>query len=468
MEPEKLLNYLITQRNGTFAPGDNIPDDSEEVEKETTEGEETANEKVTISIIECKKQQSPAFLQILSSLNNYLIRNHGAATDFHLVKDIVERNIDAMEEDINLTISIPIYLGLMGTMAGIIIGLFNIPDLSFVLDGSAKDAQLTTGISLLINGVKVAMVASFTGLFLTILNSGSVFKGSRNLVERRKNELYTFVQTELLPVLNQSLGSTLVSMQRNLQLFNDKFTVNLDRLSGIFNANYEAIAAQEKVLSMMEKIDISQVAKFNINVLKELNYSVEKLQQFNSYLTNLNLFVDSSQRLTFRAEELLHRTMNFEEIAADLAERLNDSKQLMEYLTLHFKNLEQHKTYVQGAIAEVGFSISDTFKDLRQQINISTESVRQFSVDEAEALKTALSESRTNLSNLGFLETITKDVSTFRSNSVNQGENIDRLLKNLNTSLKENSRMLEKIQQSSLTYKVRHLFVKEKIRRDED
>ena len=48
--------------------------------------------------------------KIIDSLNIYLIRNKGVASDFHLIKDIVERNCDVIEEDINQTISLPLYI----------------------------------------------------------------------------------------------------------------------------------------------------------------------------------------------------------------------------------------------------------------------------------------------------------------------------------------------------------------------
>src|SRR5690606_28850043 len=85
--------------------------------------------KTEVNIIESDAKKNCVFEKILFSVNNYLIRNRGAASDFNLIKDIVERNTDAVEEDINSSIGIPLYLGLMGTMMGIVIGLFNMPDL---------------------------------------------------------------------------------------------------------------------------------------------------------------------------------------------------------------------------------------------------------------------------------------------------------------------------------------------------
>ena len=62
-------------------------------------------------------------IKIKESINTYLLRNKGAASDFHLIKDIVERNCDAAEDEVATELPMPLYLGLMGTMVGIIIGI---------------------------------------------------------------------------------------------------------------------------------------------------------------------------------------------------------------------------------------------------------------------------------------------------------------------------------------------------------
>lgn len=138
-------------------------------------------------------------------------------------------------------------------MLGIVIGLFSMPDLGLVLDTKAKDVMLNDGISLLIGGVTFATIVSFSGLLLTIINSGWAFKGSRSLMETKKNDFYTFIQIELLPIINQGLASTLESLQRNLLKFNEEFTVNLGQLSGIFDSNTKTITAQKELLDAIIK-----------------------------------------------------------------------------------------------------------------------------------------------------------------------------------------------------------------------
>ena len=100
---------------------------------------------------------------IFKSINVYLSNNKGAVSDFNLIKDIVDRNCDSKEEEIHSQIPVPIYLGLAGTMIGILIGVG-----SLVFTGGLNDLINSTngsgieGIKGLLSGVSLAMISSIT------------------------------------------------------------------------------------------------------------------------------------------------------------------------------------------------------------------------------------------------------------------------------------------------------------------
>lgn len=416
-------------------------------------------EKTEVNIIEFDGKVNKVFDNILFSVNNYLVRNRGASSDFNLMKDIVERNTDAVEEDINLSVGTPLYLGLMGTMMGIVIALFNMPDLGVELGTEQTGKTLDEGIAMLIGGVKIAMIASFMGLMLTIINSGWVFKGSRSYSEARKNEFYTFVQIELLPIINQGLASTLESLQRNLLQFNSEFSRNLKGLTGVFDSNRSAIREQKELLDAIDKAKVSEMTKYNVAVLKQLDLSVGKFEKFNAFLSNTTQFVENSQLIVTKSNELLARTDNFKTIAENLDSRLNQSQQLLTFLSEHFNKLEEHKEFTSNTVADVGHSISETFKELKEHIQNSSEAVKQFTIDETEALKNALSESKTNLVNLEHLSTLKTDVSQFKNSSATQGERLKQTIEDLNRNMAKAIVILEQIEnKKDVISSVRNLF----------
>lgn len=69
---------------------------------------------------------SPQFVQITQDTNDYLQANKGAAAAFDTLRDISEREADLLDGKIQAQISTPLYLGLLGTFAGAIIGLFSL------------------------------------------------------------------------------------------------------------------------------------------------------------------------------------------------------------------------------------------------------------------------------------------------------------------------------------------------------
>ncbi len=348
--------------------------------------------------------RSPVLGNILSATNRYLMHNYMAAADFHLIKDIADRNIDAAEEDINQTISVPLYLGLMSTMLGIIIGLFKMPDLNLDLAAKGKDLLLNHGISMLIGGVKIAMIASFVGLGLTIACSGFIFKGSRNKVEKRKNAYFSFIQTTLLPVMNQSIGATLSSLQLNLLKFNQEFSSNLGALSGLFNNNYQSLVLQKEVLASIEEMDFIKISTFNLDMFRHVEASVKEFERFNTGMAHLNDFVETSKTLSERVTDLMKRSENFERIALTLESRLETSSQLLEFLGNHFAQLEEHKDLVNTSVGQASIFVSNLFRELQGHFKTTGDSLKLFTIDEITALKNALSDSRTSLSNLEFLK----------------------------------------------------------------
>jgi hypothetical protein len=454
----KNINVFEAEQSHTDEYGDIVTPDLFFEEHEKT----NHIEKTEVNIIEKSAliniENNPIFEKILFATNNYLIRNRGAASDFNIIKDIVQRNTDAVEEDINSSLGIPLYLGLMGTMMGIIIGLFNMPEMGQIIsDTRAMDLKLNEGIGLLIGGVKIAMIASFVGLFFTIINSGWAFKGSRSFNETRKNEFYTFLQIELLPLINQGMASTFESLQRNLLKFNTEFTSNLSGLRGIFDASRSAIREQKELLDALDKAKVSDMTRYNVAVLKQLDVSVGQFEKFNAYLTNVTQFVENSQSIVNRTNELLERTDNFKDIADNLENKLDQSQMLMEFLSAHFNNLEAHKEFTSRAVADVGYSISDSFKELQEHILNSSEVVKRFTIEETELLKKALSESKTNLGNLEHLATLKTDVSLFKNNSVSQGEHLKKGLDELNSKMAKSISLLEHIERRSLSNRAKDI-----------
>ena len=368
--------------------------------------------------------------KIVYSLNTYLVRNKGVASDFHLIKDIVERNCDSVEEDIHQTISLPLYLGLLGTFVGIVVGLVKISGLDLGGEGSGMDLA----ISALLKGVMIAMIASFFGLMLTVLNNGFFFKGAKAQLEQRKNDFYTFVQTELLPLLNQNINSTLYSLQTNLFRFNEEFKDNIGMLREVMGKNHDALVAQEKILNTLENIDITEFGKANVVILQQLNLSTEKLAQFNAYLGTLSELMGATSRVSTSLDSALARSDSFEELGQKLISMFSENQRLVEFLQNHYNALDTSHQLITTAVNRVGNTLDESLDKLSIFTQERINELQKITLREMDLLVNQYPDKWKRLDSLMYLETMNKHLAELKTGTVQQQDRMDREFRELNAS----------------------------------
>ena len=276
-----LISKLKKVLNGRFYSGTNIEDRS--------------------SWIKCEKQDSDTITSnIETSINTYLEKNKGAVSDFNLIKDIVERNCDTLEAEISSQTPLPLYLGLMGTVAGIILGLFTI-----TVNGGFS--QIGNVIEILMSDVAIAMVASFMGIGFTTLTLWNS-KQCKVIVEDNKNKFYTWIQTNLLPVISRSAVSAITLLQKNLTRFNETFTDTIDRLEVKLGNVGDLYSAQIDILDKIETIDVKKMAVANVKVLSALDGSMGSLDRFSKYMESVTDYLTAVRDLNSKLDEHLERT----------------------------------------------------------------------------------------------------------------------------------------------------------------
>ena len=320
---------------------------------------EHPGEKITgnVSLIQSMVDM-PFINKIIYNLNTYLIKNKGAAADFHLIKDLVERNVELEEQEIDVLTPIPLYLGLGGTMFGIIIGLFGMPSVS----GEFGATSTELGIDSLINGVKIAMIASFTGLVFTTYSSWK-FKIIKSAIETRKNEFYTFIQSQLLPVLSKSIQSTAQALKTDFAEFNDTFSSNIKELKTVVRTNVKAFQLQNETLQKLENIDVNKLANANIMTFQHLQQSMEDLEKLGTYILSMREFIDSTTNLGERVNEVLDRTNMIGEVANEVKDVFEQHKKLNSFLYAHFDELEKKGDNLQTALSLVDGRIKSIVAD---------------------------------------------------------------------------------------------------------
>ncbi|MES2487462.1 MAG: hypothetical protein V4581_16135 [Bacteroidota bacterium] len=377
-------------------------------------------------------QSNPVLDKILSSVNTYLLRNKGAVSDFNLIKDVVERNTDAVDEEINALLPLPLYLGLMGTMIGIVIGLFSMPSIS--------DDNFEGAIDMLIGGVKTAMIASFIGLLFTIILSGYKYKGAKLHAEGLKNDFFTWIQTQLLPVLSQNISSSIYSLQANLLKFNDTFSVNVGSFNGVMNKILHSFDSQVNLMNELKEVDVAQLAKLNVNVLQELRVSTREFEKFTQFLSQLNAFVTNADKLNGKINDQLDKTLAVELIANTMANQIESNELTMSVLKSELREFSGRKQMVNNAIVDIDNQLSKSLTDLGRHIDAQITAIKDITIKEEDLLEKLLKEDRGNLNELKKLGTLNTGMSSLEKETKSQNEKLD----NLNASIKNLATILNK------------------------
>ena len=408
---------------------------------------------VSLTLLKVVADGNEIMSKIISSINTYLIRNKGAVADFNLLRDIIQRNLDTVEEEILMTMPIPVYLGLMGTMAGIILGLFSLPDI-----GSESFLQ-GNGINNLIGGVKIAMIASFTGLLFTVSNSGWLFKGAKSYVEQRKNDFFTFLQTELLPVLTESVNAGIIGLNRNIERFGVSFNENVGKLDSLMNKNYDSLMAQQSAVEAFQKLDISRIANFNIKVLSEIKQSVDALERLGYALKNVDSFVANSKAL-------VERTNNVVDLSEKIVEILSESKQLQMFLNSHFNALEQRGQIINDTVVKMDDVIGTSLKGLERHIHERLQAVRDIKITAEDLLQKEFDQNRNVLGKLQFLEPLKNEFSTYSKAGISSQNEMLNSIHTLQQKMTTNNQLLAKVlsqlQGSTITSQIKNIFGKKK------
>lgn len=320
------------------------------------------------------------FESIKNSINKYLGNNSGSVIDFGLLKDAVDRHCDSVENDIATQTPIPLYWGLAGTMAGVIIGLTDLlkSDAILTLMGSSggvinvASQNAATGINALLSGVAWAMLASIIGILLTTANS-LLFKRCKLKEENGKNSFLAWMQSELLPELPSDTSQALNNLVKNLNKFNNTFRENTSNLGDALNAVNQSYAIQADIIKAVHDMDVMKMAKANVRVLQELKECTDKLEAFNEYLNDIEGYT-----------EAIHR---FEAQFGEQADRLHVLEEIRDFF-------RRHKSEIAKTTADADKTLQESLENIKESTSENVNEMQKRFVEQSEHFKKILEDEK--------------------------------------------------------------------------
>lgn len=336
------------------------------------------------NIVQIKQLDSKAgnkvFVKIIDSINYYLHKNKGA-TDYAILKDITDRNCDSIEDEIDSTTPIPIYIGLYGTVLGIVIGVATLAFFGGLdqLLSSESGSLGADGIKQLMQGVAVAMLTTFCGVAFTIVGAVS-HKKAQKINEQRKNDFLSWMQGELLPQMNTNMVSTLDILQKNLNKFNQDFSRNSSELNAIFGNINTTYDNQAEVLRLIKKLDINGMADANVRILRELQACTGQINLLQTFLDESNQYLREVQKMNEELTDYQDRTKLIENMGA--------------FFQSEIEQIGQRKAAISKAVADIDAAVGKSFEDLKSHTTDEYGQLKAHTAQEHAAFLTAVDQQR--------------------------------------------------------------------------
>lgn len=315
--------------------------------------------------------------KIISEINHYIEKTKGT-TDFSIIQNKVERKLAMRYDQTTAKLSFPTNIGLMGTFFGVFLGI-----LMFVFGFDDVEELRDIAIRNLLIGVLISMATSFFGLLFTTYNSGGVGEAQKK-VEEDKNELYDFIQTELMPSLDVSLVVAITKLHETVDEFEPafekvikKFQETFDRCTKAFGNSFE-----KNVTTVSNAVDVmgKNMDKINENielqksvistfkseeVVRGLEKYVEAADHFVGITQSLNKFEEARRMMLAAAQEAINLQNAYSEsliVPKEVALRIN---QILDRV----KNFEANIERLGDKLNEREILGNDVVNAIRDQVN---------------------------------------------------------------------------------------------------
>lgn len=319
---------------------------------------------------------SPEANQLIKEINEYLKSNEGTS-DFNIIKDKTERNIDAIYEDATSKISYPTYLGLMGTFFGVYIGLtrFN--------EGIVVQQAITNiMVSELIAGVIISMLTSLIGLALMVLGNW-IANEFQKKVESDKNKFYDFLQVQLMPQMGTSMVEALYNLQKTIKQldptfktiiseFQNAFAECTNLLKGTFGENVQQLTVAVDVMGQNMSIINDNVKKQDelLRTIKQKE-TLATLEKFTQAAGKFDTVTTSIGKLNEIKENIAQSSQTLIEAQSNFIEQMTIPERVFEKVNTILNRI----TTFEDSINNLGENISKTQILGNSQMNLIEEQI---------------------------------------------------------------------------------------------
>lgn len=316
-------------------------------------------------------------MNLIDDINAYIKKSKGTVA-FSIIQNKTERRISMLYEIATSKLSFPTHIGLMGTFAGVFIGL-----IMFLIGTMAVGGITDSSIQSLITGVLVSMATSCCGIWLLIL-SHRLASEATNQIDHDKNDFYEWVQNELMPTVDVSMVEAIGKLHETIDKFEPTFSGVISQFKGAFkdvtNAFGTEFRKSVQVVASAVNTMGTNMDKVNKNI--DLQSNLLDTLKSDQLVRGMDSFVEASKRFTDitgsldqfeRARRIMlvaaQKTIN---IQKDFNESLQIPKQVAAEINIILNRITKFEENINGLgvnVAQTQMVGNQLVEQIKENIN---------------------------------------------------------------------------------------------------
>lgn len=300
-------------------------------------------------------------MNLIDDINAYIKKSKGTVA-FSIIQNKTERRISMLYEIATSKLSFPTHIGLMGTFAGVFIGL-----IMFLIGTMAVGGITDSSIQSLITGVLVSMATSCCGIWLLIF-SHRLASEATNQIDHDKNDFYEWVQNELMPTVDVSMVEAIGKLHETIDKFEPTFSGVISQFKGAFkdvtNAFGTEFRKSVQVVASAVNTMGNNMDKVNKNIYLQSNL-LDTLKS-NQLVRGMDSFVEASKRFTDITGSLdqFDRARRIMLVAAqetiNIQKDFNESLQIPKQVAAEINIILNRITKFEESINGLGVNVAQT------------------------------------------------------------------------------------------------------------
>lgn len=300
-------------------------------------------------------------MNLIDDINAYIKKSKGTVA-FSIIQNKTERRISMLYEIATSKLSFPTHIGLMGTFAGVFIGL-----IMFLYRTMAVGGITDSSIQSLITGVLVSMATSCCGIWLLIL-SHRLASEATNQIDHDKNDFYEWVQNELMPTVDVSMVEAIGKLHETIDKFEPTFSGVISQFKGAFKDVTNAFGTEfrKSVQVVASAVDTMGKNMDKVNKNIDLQSNLLDTLKSNQLVRGMDSFVEASKRFTDITGSLdqFERARRIMLVAAqetiNIQKDFNESLQIPKQVAAEINIILNRITKFEESINGLGVNVAQT------------------------------------------------------------------------------------------------------------